>query len=119
MRRPTISEAVVQTILFAALLFALWDTISAFNGVVCRDFAELDTGACYPWGWEGPFAEFWFYRSREAYLSAGLLRIALLSIAFALPFFLRRKWLGILAMLVLLICAYPALMWVPHFLGAR
>ena len=23
---------------------------------------------CYPWGWEGPFSDFWFNRSKSAYL---------------------------------------------------
>ncbi len=117
MRRPSIIEVILLIIFAAALFLALSDLISAFDGVICRDYAELELGGCYPWGWEGPSADFWPYRSREAYLTAGLLRLGLVVAGLALPFFARRKWLNALAMLVLLVIAYPAMLWVPYLLG--
>ena len=119
MRRPTISERILQAVIFVVLIFASWDVITAFNGVACRDFTELDAGKCYPWGWDGPFADLWFYRSREVYLRAGLLRVGIVAAAFALPFFVRRRWLALTLMALLMVAAYPALVWAPYVTGIR
>lgn len=117
MRRPTWPERILQALLTVAIVFILWDVVEASTARVCRDYADLDGGTCYPWGWEGPFAEFWQWRSRGNYLAAQLLHLLPLLLAFILPFIIARRWVAIVAMIIVSLGGSLALVWVPYLMG--
>ena len=49
------------------------DLYVAFEASPCRD---VDAGPdCYPWGGEGPAAEYWYYRSKSIYLATGAVQV--------------------------------------------
>lgn len=117
-RRPSRVERIVQIVLAVALILIAVEVVGAMNGVVCENYTELDSGkACYPWGWEGPFAEFWSYRSQANYVTTQALHLLMLILAFALPHFSRHRWLNITVMILFPIAGASALQWLPYLMS--
>ena len=86
MRKPSAAELIVQALLLALIGVVIWDLVEAVGAVACQNVTELDAGGCYPWGWEGPLADFWYLRSREFYLVSRALDIFVFVLAFSMPF---------------------------------
>jgi hypothetical protein len=104
----------VQVLLLVAVILVLWDAVDAFNAPGCRDGTAFAAGSCYPWGFEGPFAEFWHWRSRENYLLSRLLQLMPLLAAYAVPLFIRRGSIALPVMVGIAVGGSLALAWVPH-----
>ncbi|TDQ84006.1 hypothetical protein A8950_0552 [Dongia mobilis] len=108
---------VIQVLLVVAILLVLWDAVDALNAPACSDGAAFDAGGCYPWEFEGPFAEFWHWRSRENYLLSRLLVLMPILAAFAVPFFIRRSLIALSSMIGIAIGGSLVLVWVPQAIG--
>jgi|JI10StandDraft_1071094.scaffolds.fasta_scaffold259372_3 hypothetical protein len=117
MRKPSIAELIVQALLLALIGVVIWDLVQAVGAVACQNVTELDAGGCYPWGWEGPFSDFWHLRNRELYLVSRALDIFVFALAFSMPFAVTDRRYGIFAMLIIPIAGSVVLKWLPHLMG--
>lgn len=50
--------------------------------------------SCYPWGWEGPFADHRFWRSKPAYLQCLALQLGICMAGLIASTRIRSVWLG-------------------------
>lgn len=69
---------IVAALLFLIGGFVAVDLVFAWNAPACP------AADCYPWGGEGPIADSFRYRSRENYLSLGLVQSIAPAIAIGL-----------------------------------
>ena len=99
-RRPTYPEVALQTILGFLLVILLFDYFQALGAEPCHPPTPRD---CYPWGAEGPAAEFWYYASKEIYLKHALTSSLVLATAILAPFSARGRGSGLAAMFGILI----------------
>ena len=97
-RRPSLLEVWIQALCLLAVALFAWDYLNALGAAAC---SPQPTAGCYPWGGEGPVAGSWTYSSKEAYLRASAVRIALLAAAAFAPFLARRPSAGVVAMTAL------------------
>lgn len=117
MQVPTLPERILQAILLIGVILVSWAMVDVLTAPICRSGAELAAGDCYPWGFEGPFADFWHWRSRENYLLAQFIEMASCIVALVLPYVVRPRWITLLAMILLPIATLFALAWLPFYLG--
>lgn len=104
----------LRLLLGLALLVHVFDTANAIVVPVCGPGMTHHlwgfTWPCYPWGFQGPFADFWFWRSKTAYLTCNALQISLSAAGLLASFHCRPRWLGI----VLATLAWIALIVLPY-----
>ncbi|WP_395018446.1 hypothetical protein [Dongia sp.] len=91
LRAPSRWEIALQALLLLALLYFTVDLWQAHFGQGCETVDAFMQGGCYPWGWEGAFAELRILRSQENYLTGGWVRVVLLATGLAMPFLLQRR----------------------------
>lgn len=101
MTKPTkllsIIDLVLGIIFLILTLTLLIDLIHAANAEACS--VRVYDG-CYPWGAEGPAADFWYYKSQELYMIQGAVHLVFLIGAItALAFLPPSKRKSILAFL--------------------
>lgn len=102
--------APIRLLLGLSLLVNAFDTANALLVPVCgpgmvRRLEGL-TWPCYPWGFEGPFADFWFWRSKAAYLTRGGLHIGLCAAGILATFYRRPRWLGLVLACAALVAVF-------------
>lgn len=92
-----------KILLFFLLLFVIvigLDLSRAINGVQCIGNIKND---CYPWGFEGPIAEIWYYQKKSYYLINNVLGLTVFFGAglslLAFPKTRKKTWIVIIALI--------------------
>lgn len=87
---------VAMLLLLGLLLIATIDDLySAWHARACSE-PPVGSSGCYPWGGEGPVADWPHYRSKDAYIRSGLLSCLTLAVGMAVPFFVTRIRYGLI-----------------------
>ena len=114
LRRPSKPELIIQTVLALAVLWLGASFASAFIGDACRGAAGP---ACWPWGFEGPFADSWSHRSRINTLIWIGAHILLLLVAGLLALVARKPRAGLVILVGLPVAGFLALSWLNRALA--
>lgn len=97
----------IRLLLGLPLLFIAADTANAVLSPACGPGLgnRMDglPANCYPWGSAGPFDDFWFWRSKAAYLTCNALQIGLCAGGILATFWCRPRWLGIVLACIALV----------------
>jgi hypothetical protein len=110
MRRPSLAEIIIQSILVLFLMLAGIEYFRSFF-VDCTLPGPKDA-MCHLWGGEGSSDEHWNYRNRDIYLRSVMAMMGANALAIAIPFLMPRPWLGLVGMIATLIAAGVLLPWI-------